>query len=281
MPKFWIKISLTFILTAIFLGCEGNTTNTVKCHLIIIGGCSPRPTAAMQKFVELAGGHEARIAIIPMASEVYLESARDYEKEFKESGVKKAKAFCILDSLSANADPTVDSLKSYTGFYFSGGDQSRLTTIFRNSRSLAVFKQRYAEGAVMGGTSAGAAIMSKIMITGEGNWNVLEKDSVETIEGFGFLTTAIIDQHFVRRSRFNRLLSLVIQFRQMGIGIDEKTAVWVKPNGEAEVMGDNVVLVLNPRQITFQDSAYSNLLTARNIELSVYRGGEIFQISSP
>ena len=281
MPKFWIKIGLTFILTAIFLGCEGNTNNTVKGHLIIIGGGSPRPAAAMQKFVELAGGRQAKIAIIPMASEFYLENGQDYEKEFRESGVKKAKAFYLLDSLSANADSTVDSLKSYTGFYFGGGDQSRLTTIFRNSRSLALFKQRYAEGAVMGGTSAGAAIMSKIMITGEGNWNVLEKDSVETIEGFGFLPTAIIDQHFVQRNRFNRLLSLVIQYRQLGVGIDEKTAIWVKPDGEAEVMGNSLVLVLNPRQAAYPDSIHSNLLTAKNIQLNVYQAGETFQIPIP
>lgn len=280
MLRHWFGIIVLFLLTLIVIGCEGNSTGNIKGHLIIIGGGSPRSAAAMHKFIELAGGRDARIAIIPMASEVYLESGQDYEKEFRESGVKKAKAFYILDSLNANANSTVDSLKLYTGFYFGGGDQSRLTTIFRNSRSLAVFQQKYADGAVMGGTSAGAAIMSKIMITGEGNWNVLEKDSVEAIEGFSFLTTAIIDQHFIQRSRFNRLLSLVIQYQQMGIGIDERTAIWVKPNGEAEVMGDNVVVVLNPWQASYPDPVQSDLLTVRNIQLSIYRSGEIFRINS-
>jgi cyanophycinase len=281
MPGHYFRIILSFFFTIVVIGCEGNSTGNIKGNLIIIGGGSPRPAAAMQKFIELAGGRDAQIAIIPMASEYYLESGQDYEKEFRESGVKKAKAFYILDSLSANADSTVDSLKLYTGFYFGGGDQNRLTNIFRNSKSLTVFRQRYAEGAVMGGTSAGAAIMSKIMITGEGNWNVLERDSVEAIEGFGFLTTAIIDQHFVQRSRFNRLLSLVIQYQQMGIGIDEKTAIWVKPNGEAEVIGDSVVLVLNPRQASYPDSVPSNLLIAKNLQLNIYHSGETFRINTP
>ena len=133
----------------------------------------------------------------------------------------------------------------------------------------------------MGGTSAKAAIMSQIMITGDGNWSVLERDSVEISDGFGFLPTAIIEKHFIQRSRFNRLLSLVIQYQQMGIGIDERTAIWVKPNGEAEVMGDNVVVVLNPCQASYPDSVQSDLLTVRNIQLSIYHSGEIFRINAP
>jgi cyanophycinase len=281
MPRICFRIILSFLFATMVIGCEGNLTSNIKGHLIIIGGGSPRPATAMQKFIELAGGHDAKIAIIPMASEYYQENGQDYEKEFRESGVRKAKAFYILDSLSANADSTADSLKLYTGFYFGGGDQNRLTTIFGNSKSLTAFQQRYAEGAVMGGTSAGAAIMSKIMITGDGNWNVLEKDSVKAIEGFGFLTNAIIDQHFVQRSRFNRLLSLVIQYQQIGIGIDEKTAIWVKPNGEAEVMGDGVVLVLDPRRASYPESIQSNLLIAKNLQLSIYHSGETFQINTP
>ena len=281
MLRYWFKISFFCLLFSIVIGCEGQSTGNIKGHLIIIGGGNPRPDTIMQKFIDLAGGRDARIAIIPMASEVYLESGEELEKEFLERGVKKVRVFYILDSLGANADSTIDSLNTYTGFYFGGGDQSRLTTIFRRSRSLALFHQKYADGAVVGGTSAGAAIMSKIMITGEGSWNVLERDSVDAIEGFGFLTTAIIDQHFVERSRFNRLLALVIQHRQMGIGIDEQTAIWVKPNGEAKVMGNRVVLVLNPRQAIYPDSVQSNLLIARNIQLNVYHAGDIFQINSP
>ncbi len=259
-------------------GCYENSGEKIKGHLIAIGGGSPRPALAMQKFVELAGGESAHIAIIPMASEVYRESGERYEKEFLAMGVKKARAFYIQDRLSANSDSTVDSLRSYSGFFFGGGDQNRLTAIFRHTRALELFQQKYRDGAVMGGTSAGAAILSKIMITGEGNWNVLIEDSTHFDEGFGFISAAIIDQHFTQRERFNRLLSLVIQQRLMGIGVDERTAVWIKPSGEAEVMGECGVVVLDPQAAVYSD--VTNWLSAKNIRLSIYIAGERFQIRS-
>lgn len=273
----WIFI-LWLIFAFISNGCNDSSTEKIRGHLIIIGGGSPRPALAMQKFVELAGGPQARIAIIPMASEIYRENGQNYQTEFQELGVKKARAFYIQNSQSANSDSTLDSLKSCTGFFFGGGDQNRLVTIFKHTRALQLLQQRYREGAIMGGTSAGAAIMSQIMITGEGNWNVLKKDSTYFDEGFGFISKAIIDQHFTQRERFNRLLTLVIQHRLVGIGIDERTAIWVKPTGEAEVIGECGVVVLDPHAAVYSHS--EKWLSAKNIRLSIYTAGESFKINS-
>lgn len=278
MCKSGLNFIFWLILLIVLSGCNNSSSGKVKGHLIIIGGGSPRPVIAMQKFVELAGGTQARIAIIPMASERYRENGQNYQKEFQALGAKKARAFYILDNQSANSDSTIDSLKSYTGFFFGGGDQNRLLTIFKHTRALQLLQQKYKEGAVMSGTSAGAAIMSKIMITGEGNWSVLKKDSTDFDEGFGFISGAIIDQHFTQRERFNRLLSLVIQHRLMGIGIDERTAIWVKPTGEAEVTGECGVVVLNPQVAVYSPS--ENWLSAKNIHLSIYTSGESFKINS-
>ncbi len=276
------KSGLTFIfwlmLLIVLMGCNHSSSEKVKGHLIIIGGGSPRPAIAMQKFVELAGGPQARIAIIPMASEMYRENGLNYEKEFLALSAKKARAFYILDNQNANSDSTIDSLKSYTGFFFGGGDQNRLVTIFKHTRALQILQQKYKEGAVMGGTSAGAAVMSRVMITGEGNWSVLKKDSTDFDEGFGFISGAIIDQHFTQRERFNRLLSLVIQHRLMGIGIDERTAIWVKPTGKAEVMGECGVVVLDPDEAVYSHS--ENWLSAKNIRVSIYTFGESFKVNS-
>ncbi|RQW04506.1 MAG: hypothetical protein EH225_05855, partial [Calditrichaeota bacterium] len=152
--------STLVILAIIFLGgCEQNSVHTTKGHLIIIGGGS-RPEIIMRKFVDLAGGSEARIAIIPMASEYYQEGGKRTEKEFIELGVEEARAFYIPDSLQACSDSTLTALESYTGYFFGGGNQNRLTEIFNGTLAHELFHRRYSEGAVLGGTSAGAAIMS-------------------------------------------------------------------------------------------------------------------------
>jgi len=268
---------LFIMLLFAFWGCSRQTDDSVKGNLIIIGG-GKRPAVVMEKFLELAGGQQARIAVIPMASEYYLESGQDYEKELHGMGVAEVKAFYILDSTQANSDSVVQALSRYTGFYFGGGDQNRLTKIFLNTRSMELFHRKYREGAVLGGTSAGAAIMSKIMITGDGNWSVIRKDSVIARPGFGFVDRAIIDQHFVKRSRFNRLLALVIQNKVKGVGIDESTALWVKPGGQVEVMGESCVLLLDPSKAAFPEQPYHDLLTAKGLQLSVLHAGDYFKL---
>jgi cyanophycinase len=110
----------------------------------------------------------------------------------------------------------------------------------------------YQAGAVMGGTSAGAALMSKVMITGDEKLNrdtinafvVIRKDNIVTVEGMGFLTNAIIDQHFVRRKRHNRLISVVLEHPDLvGVGIDEATAIIVRRGELFDVTGRGSVVV--------------------------------------
>lgn len=268
-----------FILLGILLfsgNCE-NSDPIINGHLIIIGGGSPRPPAAMKKFVELAGRAKARIAIIPMASEFYLESGKSYQKEFESLGVAEAKPFYIKDKQAADSDSIVNILNSYSGYFFGGGDQNRLTAIFLHSKSLDLFKRKYQEGAVLGGTSAGAAIMSKNMLTGEGNWTVLQKDSIIYSEGFGFIHEAIIDQHFIECKRFSRLLAATIELRQNGIGIDRETAIWVKPQREVQVFGKGVVIVIQTDQAKFSPGDQEGNLSAQNLVLDIYKGGDSFQ----
>jgi cyanophycinase len=266
-----------FLLISIFLigSCE-NPDEAVKGNLIIIGGGSPRPPEAMKKFVELAGGVEAKIAIIPMASELYLESGKIYQKEFEALGVLEAIPFYINDKAAADSDSILNRLEECTGYFFGGGNQNKLTEIFLKSKSLRLFQRKYKEGAVLGGTSAGAAIMSKNMLTGEGNWMVLQKDSIKYSEGFGFIHEAIIDQHFIERKRFSRLLAATIELRQNGIGIDRETAIWVKPQREVQVFGKGVVIVIQTDQAKFSPGDQEGNLSAQNLVLDIYKGGDSF-----
>ena len=137
---------------------------------------------------------------------------------------------------------------------------------------------------MIAGTSAGAAIMSEVMITGnqlkykdyENTFDNIESQNVEVSTGMGFINSAVIDQHFVVRSRYNRLLSLIIENpTYQGIGIDEGTAILVKNNNEAEVVGRAQVIVFkNPRR---SQKLKSQKLGAQGITLDIYLNGEKFK----
>jgi cyanophycinase len=137
----------------------------------------------------------------------------------------------------------------------------------------------------VGGTSAGAAVMSKIMITGNelkhpeynSTFRNLEAENIETKTGLGLITNVIIDQHFVKRSRYNRLLTAIIEFPEMiGIGIDESTAILVKGK-TIEVVGESQVVVLkNPEE---SSKKHNDKLGAKGILIDIYLPGEIFTLN--
>ena len=148
-------------------------------------------------------------------------------------------------------------------------------------------KDLYARGAVIGGTSAGAAIMSQVMITGEELLNddkanafkFIKKGNIETAVGLGFLTNAIIDQHFIKRKRLNRLFSVVLEHPQLlGIGIDESTAIIVNPDEMFEVLGESAVMVIDPRSATRIRADHSGNLSARDIKTHLLMAGDRFDM---
>ena len=136
---------------------------------------------------------------------------------------------------------------------------------------------------MIAGTSAGAAIMREVMITGnqlkykdyDNTFDNIESQNVETSSGMGFIKSAVIDQHFVVRSRYNRLLSLIIENPDyQGIGIDEGTAILVKNTNQAEVVGRAQVIVFkNPKN---SKTSYTEKLGSRGITLDIYLNGDEF-----
>jgi cyanophycinase len=259
-----------------------------KGHLLIIGG-GDRTEQIMQRFVELAGGREkATIVVIPLASGDQKEAAERLEKEFKGLGVQNV-ASLLFSKEEALAGGVAERLQGATGVYFTGGDQIRVTRVILGTPVHKALLDLYRSGAVIGGTSAGAAIMSKVMITGE---ELINKDStvsfvsimkgnVETVEGLGFLDEVVIDQHFVKRKRLNRLISVVLEHPKLpGIGIDESTALIVSPGGKFEVLGEGTVVVFDARGARAIATDTHGNLAARNILTSIYRTGESFTLRS-
>ncbi|HET6527941.1 MAG TPA: Type 1 glutamine amidotransferase-like domain-containing protein, partial [Balneolaceae bacterium] len=144
----------------------------------------------------------------------------------------------------------------------------------------------YANGALIAGTSAGAAIMSEIMITGDqkkypeytSTFYHLEKDNIITAEGLGLITGVIVDQHFVARARNNRLLTAVMEFPDhIGIGIDESTAI-VVDNDKVKVVGESQVLVY--RNLSGSAQVQNGKIASKNIRVDIYLPGETFSITN-
>ncbi|MCI0514761.1 cyanophycinase [candidate division KSB1 bacterium] len=245
-------------------------------YLIIIGG-GEKPAAAIQKFVQLC--ENAPILVITSASGVPEESGPAGIELFKSFGAQNVKSLFIASPDSANTDSIVQQILNVRGIFFTGGVQTRLMARLRGTRAEQVINDLYfTKKGVIGGTSAGAAVMSEIMITGDGDWTKLEKGSIKTEKGFGYLKNCIIDQHFVIRQRNNRLLSLAIEKELPGVGIDESTAIIYYPNDQIEVMGVGSVIVYDPRAAQKMENPDSTKLSIANLRVSVLRNGQFFDM---
>lgn len=249
MNKTVARMVMILVLAAL---CAGTARAAdPKGKLFIIGGGS-RPQAMMQKFVDLAlkapGG---KIVVFPQASAEADASGKGLAEELRKLGAPDVRALNITRE-EALKPASAGLLDGVGGIYFCGGDQSRLTAVLLDTPVHARMKELYIGGAVIGGTSAGAAVMSEVMITGDekkkpksgDEWQTIEADNVVTVRGFGFLTKAIVDQHFATRRRHNRLISLVLERPGLvGFGIDESTAAVVTGGTTIEVVGEKNIVV--------------------------------------
>jgi cyanophycinase len=239
-----------------------------ETRLVIIGG-GDRPPEALARFVAWAGGRAARILVLPWASGEPKESCEAILEELSPHSPGEAACgpHATLDA-SGKAAPldagrrktALDGLARATGVFFTGGDQARIMDVLADPELLAAVRVRFAKGVVFGGTSAGAAVMSLRMITGEGDFTVLDGDKVETRPGLGLVDGVIVDQHFVKRQRENRLFGLVLKHPgERGVGIDEDTALLVSGGYRAEVVGKGPVMLVD---VTGPDQLAITLLRA-------------------
>jgi len=243
-----------------FIPSEGYAEVSLEKHkrgsLIIVGG-GDTPYTIQKRFVELAGGPgRARVAIFPMAATEYDEEAEEVLAELKWLGADAV--LLNMDREQAQSREMDKVLTGFTGYWFLGGDQNVLAASLLDTRALRTIEFQYEKGAVIGGTSAGAAVMTATMLTGERRTasgrinedpNAVALRSTAVTPGFGLLPGAIIDQHFSRRSRDNRLVSAILDNPQLlGVGIDEETALVVRPDGKWEVLGNGHIKIYDARR---------------------------------
>lgn len=271
-----------YLFFLVFLAFNFTFSQNTKGKLFIIGGGS-RPDFLVDRMIKEAGLKSGEtVAIFPHASEEQDSSFYYAKQQFEKRNLKALD--CAFKKDEKLSPSKLDSLKTAKLIYIGGGDQVRFMEIINSNPEVKnLLKSAYQNGKMIAGTSAGAAVMSEVMITGnqlkykdyENTFDNIEIKNVETKQGLGFIKTAVIDQHFVVRSRYNRLLSLIIENpTYKGIGIDEGTAILVK-NGAAEVVGRAQVIVFkNPKQ---SKKLNGDKLGAKGITLDIYLNGEKFK----
>jgi cyanophycinase len=288
---------IAFILTMIAIvpvyGCSESASGTKSFEpaelsgdgaLFIIGGGS-RPEAMVQRMIDESGIDEEGYAIVLTMSGFDPDTSGYYgELQFRELGVENIASY----DFGREDEFTQESqklLEEASLIYITGGSQSRFMNAVQNEPRIETsLRNAYENGALIAGTSAGAAVMSRIMITGDqvnypeytSTFYNLEKNNMITAEGLGLIEGVIIDQHFVKRARNNRLITAVIEFPDhTGIGIDESTAILVRDN-RAEVVGVSQVLVY--RNQSEYSTVVNGKLGARDISLNIYLPGETFEL---
>lgn len=254
-----------------------------KGNLILIGG-GDKPKDAMAKFVELAGGPQAPIVAIPTASEE-ADAGPYYVKLFKEEYGCTDVTFLPIKTKADAMRPDLAGLAAKAGgIFFGGGDQVRITNALLGTPVGAAVAAAFERGAVVGGTSAGTACQSDPMITGEGDFTVIRADTVELKPGLGFFRGVIVDQHFIRRQRENRLFAVIMEHPELlGVGVDEATAVWVRPDRTFQVLGEGSVTVIDASGATLsrQPAAKGKaLLGAHGLKVHVLLPGETFDLAT-
>ena len=281
-------IKIIFLLLLPFFACtlqnpESRQDDEPNGSLFIIGGGS-RPDQLVNRMIDEAGLRDGGyVIILPMSSSVPDSAIVWASEQFLKNGISNLTGFNFLPEQSP---PTqwIDSLKNASLIYISGGDQNRFMDIAGENEIENAIWSAFKNGAMIAGTSAGAAVMSELMITGDelrypdytSTFQTIESENIELGRGLGLINTAIIDQHFVWRSRHNRLFTAIIEHPDlMGIGIDESTAILVR-GSKAEVVGNSQVLVFRNPEKSYKEK--NTKLGARNLTIDIYLPGEKFPI---
>jgi len=234
----------------------------IRGSLLLIGGSEDKDgnREILKRFSQLVIEKDSYLVILTSATSEPESVGRDYQYIFKDLGVDIVKILNIDNRERASNKEYCKLVENASGIFFTGGDQLRITSIFGGSRISESLKKAYEAGAIVAGTSAGASVVSDIMIVGGHGDDSPQLDSVNLASGLGLLEEVIIDQHFAQRGRINRLL-MAIAYNPyiLGIGIDEDTAIEISSDGFLVVRGSKTVTIVDGTNIT-----YSNISEIKN-----------------
>jgi cyanophycinase len=264
----------------IFSSCQKSKK---QGKLFIIGG-GEISSAVIDKMITESGIDKSGYGVIlPMSSEEPDTAAFYTAADFSGRGCSNVYGLSFKKGIPFSQS-RIDSIRYAKMVFISGGDQSRFMDIITGTPVKEAIHEAFNKGSLICGTSAGAALMSEKMITGnelkypqnESGFYTMEAKNIEIIEGLGMLETVIIDQHFIKRKRLNRLISVCMENPDnLCVGIDESTAILVDDD-EASIYGANQVVVLRNKSI--ETKVENGLLGAKGLQLNVYLPGESFSL---
>lgn len=221
--------------------------------IIPIGGAENKENdqRILERFVRVSGGEHADIVVIPTASRMHETGAR-YEQLFRSIGAERVTVMDFDTRRDCQEAGRLRRLEEASGIFFTGGNQLRLTTLLGGTPVAKLIRQRNAHGVTVGGTSAGASILSEHMIAFGDEGSAVVSGSVRLAPGLGLTNRFIIDQHFRQRDRLGRLLTaLAYNPFAVGIGLDEDTAAFIGPDETVEVEGTGGVTIVDGADVSY------------------------------
>ncbi len=253
--------------------------------LLAAGGAldlhDPAANDILSTFVARAGGREARLIIVTVASAVPQETAAEYTAVFQTLGATHITSFDLNHRAQAqSADQQL--FNEATGIYLSGGNQLRLTTLLKDTAVDASLQAAYQRGAIIFGSSAGTAVLSNLMLAYGENGYPPRQGMAHFASGLGLLDGVLFDQHFSQRGRLGRLLTAVANNPHLlGVGIDENTAVLIEDN-QATVLGQHGVTLIDGRDghSNAADCDPGDLLSCTNYTLHHLITGDCFDLAT-
>ena len=221
--------------------------------IVPIGGAENKENdrKILARFVEVSGGEQADIVVIPTASRMH-ETGPRYEALFRDLGAQRVTVMDFDTRRDCHEANRLHRIEEASGVFFTGGNQLRLTTLLGGTPVAKLIRKLSASGVTVGGTSAGASILSEHMIAFGDEGSSVISGSVRLAPGLGLTNRFVIDQHFRQRDRLGRLITaLAYNPFAVGIGLDEDTAVFIGPDETIEVEGSGGVTVVDASEVSF------------------------------
>lgn len=285
MKYFGLILTLLTLASCLEKQSADNKTNQSKSKgkLFIIGG-GDRTPELMSSMIQQAGLKSGDyIAVLPMAGEMPDSSFWYFNKDIP----VQSKIICanlnFADS-TRNFSSMRDSLRLAKLVFICGGDQSRFMKAVQKQNIHSLINEVFSKGGMIAGTSAGAAVMSEIMITGDqkkdtaysATYAMIETNNAEYSKGLGFISNGIVDQHFVTRSRYNRLITAMMDYPNLsyGMGVEEETAALIQEDRCTVVGKGPVVLFTTQKKIKLKGELIDNA----HFDLSIYGSGQSFKL---
>ncbi len=253
--------------------------------IVPVGGAEDKEAdiAILRRFVEVSGDGDARIAILPTAS-MLPDTGERYERIFESLGVKRAFALPFSTREEAHHEPWLRQLDEASGIFLTGGNQLRISAILGGTPVAKAIRRLNARGVTVGGTSAGAAILSEHMIAYGESGATPHAGQASLAPGLGMTNRVIIDQHFRQRDRLGRLLSaLAYNPFAVGLGLDEDTAAFIDPHNLVHVVGSAAITVVDPSALEHSSMPYADVgkaICLTNVKLHILTHGSSFDLST-